>query len=89
MNKAAKLAAQLEQVDGDRGLQMIEAQTRSALHFDVIDGVMCIMHSDGSVNMIGQRSSSAMMVETISAANILKVLQHYRPFGDVFPGMLQ
>jgi hypothetical protein len=88
MTKAAQLAKQLEHLDVDRGIDAIEAHTRESLHFDVIDDVMCIMHSDGSVNMITQ-GAGAITVETISAANTLKALRHYRPFKDVFKTQLQ
>lgn len=89
MNKAAQLAAKLEQGGGDQGLKLIEAQQQKALDFDVIDDVMCIMHSDGSVNMITYAGEGAFMVETISAANVLRVLRHYRPFKDVFTDQMQ
>ena len=89
MNKAAKLAAKLEQADVEEGLTVIEAETRKSLHFDVIDDVMCIMHSDGSVNIIAHIGAGAMTVEVISAGNTLRVLRHYRPFKDVFKDQVQ
>ena len=89
MNKAAHFAAQLEQVGGEEGLTMIQAQTGTSLHFDVIEDVMCIMHTDGSVNMIAHIGAGGMLVETISASNILRVLKHYRPFKDVFTAQVQ
>lgn len=74
MNKAAQLAAKLNGIEARAGMDMVEAEANKALHFDMIDDVMCIMHSDGSINLIGQMGSSAMVVETIAAHNILKVL---------------
>ena len=47
MTKAAQLAAELDQVNLDQGMKTIEAQAHTSLHYDVIDDVMCIMHSDG------------------------------------------
>jgi hypothetical protein len=64
-------------------------ETHKSLHFDVIEDVMCIMHSDGSVNLITHMSGGAMTVEVISAGNILRVLRHYRPFKDVFKDQVQ
>lgn len=84
MNKAAQFSAQLSKLDVQAGLTLVEAQADKAVHFDVIDEVMCLMHADGSVNMISQVSGVGMAVEAISAANILRVLKHYRPFSEVF-----
>jgi len=89
MHKAAQLSARLERLDGEEGLRLIEAQTEEALWSAVIDEVMCIMHSDGSVNLIAHMGEGSMTVEVISAGNILKVLKHYRPFKDVFKDQLQ
>jgi hypothetical protein len=89
MTKAAQLAAQLEQLDVDQGMETIQAQAQASLHFDVIDDVMCIMHSDGSANMIAHVGAGAVTVETISPGNILRVLRHYRPFKDVFTNHVQ
>lgn len=89
MTKASQLAAKLNGIEAHAGINMVEAEANKALHFDVIDDVMCIMHSDGSVNLIGQMGAAAMMVETIAPHNILKVLKHYRPFKDVFKDQVQ
>jgi hypothetical protein len=64
-------------------------QIEEAIHFDAEGDVLCIMHSDGSANVIDQRSLMGLMVEVISAANIVKVLKHYRPFTAVFRGKVQ
>ncbi len=89
MSKAAQLSARLEQVDVAEGLKIIQGLSERSLHFDVIDDAMCIMHDDGSVNIIEHMGKGVMTVEVISAANILKVLQHYRPFKEVFKGKVQ
>jgi hypothetical protein len=86
MSKAAQLAARLEQTDVAEGINIIEGATEEAIHFDVMDDAMCIMHSDGSVNIIDQMSKGR---EVISPANILKVLKHYRPFKEIFKGNMQ
>ena len=88
-SKAAQLAARLEQVDVTEGIKIIEASTENAVHFDVIDDVMCIMHSDGSVSIVDHMGKGRVTVEVISSANILKVLKHYRPFKEVFKGKVQ
>lgn len=88
MNKAAQLAARLERLNVAEGMKIIEASNFEALHFDVIVDTMCIMHSDGSVNLIGS-VGGRIGVEVISAPNVLKVLKHYRPFKEVFKGMMQ
>ena len=89
MNKAAQLSATLEQVNVDEGMKIIEASYDKSLYFDVIDDAMCIMHDDGSVNIIEHVDEGAITVEVISSENILKVLQHYRPFKEVFKGTVQ
>ncbi len=89
MNKAAQLAAALEKARVEEGLKLIEGQTHTSLYFDVIDDVMCMMHSDGSVNLIAQMGDGAMTVEVMSARSILRVLKHYRPFKDVFEAQVQ
>lgn len=89
MSKAAQLAARLEQVDIAEGTRIIEASAEKAVHFDVIDDAMCIMHSDGSVNIVDHMGKGRVTVEVISSANILKVLKHYRPFKEVFKGKVQ
>ena len=89
MNKAAHLAERLKQVDVAEGMKIIEECYEEALHFDVIDDVMCILHADGSANFVEHMGKGAMSVETISSENILKVLKHYRPFKEVFKGQIQ
>lgn len=89
MNKAAQLAEKLEKLDVEEGLQLIEKFGETAIAFDAIDDVMCIMHDDGSVNMIENMGNGVITSEVISAANILKVLHHYRPFKEVFKGNVQ
>src|SRR5262245_31123167 len=77
MNKAAQLAKALEQQSVAEGMKLIEKWRDAALHFDVIEDAMCIMHDDGSVNVIENAGHGVITTEVISAANILKVLQHY------------
>ena len=89
MNKAAQLSATLEQLDVAEGMEMVETWSHKSLFFDVIDDAMCIMHADGSVNIIEPMGKGGITVEVISSENILKVLQHYRPFKDVFKGKIQ
>ncbi|MCF6257183.1 MAG: hypothetical protein L3J98_13015 [Gammaproteobacteria bacterium] len=89
MNKAALLSKKLEQVDTDEGMKIINKSNEEALYFNVIEDAMCIMHDDGSVNIIQSFGSGVITSEVISSANILKVLQHYRPFKEVFKGNIQ
>jgi hypothetical protein len=89
MHKAAELADKLRQVDVADGMKIIEVSTAGALHFDVIDDAMCIMHSDGSATIIDHMGKGAMTVESISSENILKVLKHYRPFKGLFKNQIQ
>ena len=89
MNKAAQLSKKLEQVDIAEGMGIIEKSSEEALYFDVIEDAMCIMHDDGSVNIVESLGSGVITSEVISSANILKVLQHYRPFKEVFKGNIQ
>ena len=89
MNKAAQLSKKLEQVDITEGMKIIEKQNEEALYFNVIEDAMCIMHDDGSVNIIENFGSGVITSEVISSANILKVLQHYRPFKEVFKDNIQ
>lgn len=88
-SKAAHLSAKLEQVDVGEGMKIIEKANEEALHFDVIDDAMCVMHDDGSVNIIEHMGKGVMTVEVISSGNILKVLKHYRPFKEVFKNQVQ
>jgi hypothetical protein len=89
MNKAAQLSKELEQLGIAEGMDVIEKANEDALWFDVIEDVMAIMHKDGSVNFIDNRGHGVFVCEVISAANVLKVLQHYRPFKEVFKGNIQ
>ena len=89
MNKALQLSTTLEQVHGEEWIELIEKSNKEALHFDVIDDVMCIMHNDGSVNIIQHRGNGVITGEVISPENILKVLHHYRPFKEVFKANMQ
>ena len=89
MNKAAQLSEKLEKVDVAEGMQLIEKSNNDAIYFDVIEGAMCIMHDDGSVNIIESMGNGVITSEVISSANILKVLHHYRPFKEVFKGNVQ
>jgi len=89
MNKAAQLSEKLEKLNVAEGMQLIEKSNKEALYFDVIEDAMCIMHDDGSVNIIENMGSGVITGEVISSANILKVLHHYRPFKEVFKGNVQ
>lgn len=70
-------------------MKAIEAANKAALHFDIIGDAMCLMHNDGSVNIVENQGRGVLTCEVISAENILKVLRHYRPFKDVFTGGVQ
>jgi hypothetical protein len=87
MNKAARLMARVEQLGVDKGSRVLEAEAKTALSTFERDDVLCIMHSDGSVNFVAL-GEDGVSVEAISAVNILKVLQHYRPFPGVFKDQL-
>ena len=89
MSNAAELAARLKQVDVAEGMKMIDGWNAKALYFDVIDDAVCIMHADGSVNIIEHMGKGVVTVEVISSENILKVLKHYRPFKEVFKDPMQ
>jgi hypothetical protein len=89
MNKAAELAARLNQVDVAEGMGLLEASYAEALHFDVIGDAMCVMHVDGSANIVEHAGKGVMTVEAISSENILKVLEHYRPFKELFKHQVQ
>ncbi len=83
MNKAAQLSRRLEQVDVAQGMKIIDTSNKEALYFDVIGNAMCIMHSDGSVNIIETLGGGVISSEVLSPAHVLKVLEHYRPFKGV------
>ena len=89
MNKAAQLSEKLNKMKVDEGLKLIEKHTADAVYFDVIKDAMCIMHDDGSVNIIENMGNGVITSEVISSANILKVLHHYRPFKEVFKSGVQ
>jgi hypothetical protein len=89
MNKAAQLAKSLEGVGVPQGMKLIEKSYEGALHFDLIADAMCVMHDDGSVSIFQGVGHGSITGEVISAVNILKVLQHYRPFKEVFKDNVQ
>lgn len=89
MNDAARLADKLGQVNVADGVEIIDEWRRRSLFFNVIDDAMCIMHSDGSVNIIDSEGKGILTVEVLSSANVLQVLRHYRPFKEVFKGQVQ
>lgn len=84
MNKAAEMARDLEKLSVEDGMKLIERSRNEALYFDVIKDAMCIMHRDGSVSFTENIGIGVITTEVISAENILKVLEHYRPFKEVF-----
>ena len=65
MSKAAGLAAKLETVNIPQGMAIIEGTYADALHFDVIGDAMCVMHSDGSVNIIESMGKGRLTAEVI------------------------
>ena len=87
MNKAAQFSQKLEQALKQAGMAevmgLIEKSGEEALYFDTIKDAYCVMHDDGSVNIVDLRGHGVVTSEVISAENILKVLNHYRPFKDV------
>lgn len=88
MNKAAKLSAQLGKMTVEAGIawimETVEGKSEKPLHFNVIGDTMFIMHDDGSVNMIESGGDGPILSMVISAENIFKVLEYYRPFSEVF-----
>ena len=70
-------------------MQILEESYASALYFEAIDDALCVMHSDGSVNIVEHRGKGVIAVEVISSKNILKILKHYRPFKGVFRSPMQ
>lgn len=89
MNRAAEVSAKLEQLDVAEGMKLIESCTHESLYFDVIEDAMCIMHTDGSVNIVESFGKGGINVEVISSATIVRVLQYYRPFKDLFKDTIQ
>lgn len=89
MSKAAQLSNRLEHLSTVDAMKLIEESNNDSLYFDVIEEAMCIMHDDGSVNIIENVGNGVITGEVISAANILKVLKHYRPYKEVFKGNIQ
>jgi hypothetical protein len=89
MNQAAQLSKELEQLNVAEGMDVILKSTKDALWFETVEDVMTVMHKDGSVNFFDNRGRGIITCEVISAANILKVLRHYRPFKEVFKGNIQ
>lgn len=88
MNKAAKLSASLEKMTPEAAMawimETVEGKSEKPLHFNVLNDTMCIMHDDGSVNMIQNQGGGIITGEVVSGENILKVLEYYRPFSEVF-----
>ena len=84
MNKAAQFANELESIEDITFTDVIETHCQKALFFDNIKDALLIMYDDGSVIIIELQSQGIVTSEVISAANILKVLYHYRPFAKVF-----
>lgn len=89
MSKAVQLSKRLEQLDVTEGMRIIGKSNEEALCFEVIEDAMCIMHDDGSVNIIESLGRGFITSEVISSANVLKVLHHYRPFKEVFKHKVQ
>jgi len=89
MNKAAQLSKELEKLDVAEGMELILKTNEEATYFEVIEDSMCVMHDDGSVNIIENMGNGVITSEVISAENILKVLHYYRPFKEVFKGGVQ
>ena len=65
MSKAAQIARQLENLNVAEGMKIIDECNREALYFDVIESSMCIMHNDGSVNLIENMGSGVITTEVI------------------------
>lgn len=89
MSKAAQLAKKLETLGREAGIKLIDEASKKALYFNVLEDAMCVMHDDGSVNIIELLGHGVVTTEVISPENILKVLHHYRPFKEMFKGMVQ
>lgn len=65
MNKAAGISKALEKLDVADGAKMIEKSSREAFYFEVIGNAMCIMHADGSVNIIESLGHGVVTSEVI------------------------
>ena len=74
MNKAAQLSIMLEKLSVAEGIKLIEKSTEAAVFFDVIEDAMCIMHDDGSVNIIEHVGRGAITVEVISSEIYHRIL---------------
>lgn len=84
MTKAIELSQKLEKLDVEEGMNLIEQSNREAIYFDVFDDAMCILHKDGSVNIIEINGKGPIICGVLSPDNVLKVLHHYRPFIEAF-----
>ncbi len=89
MNKAAQLSNKLISLDIYEFEKAIERSTKEAISFCAAEDVLCIMHSDGSVNFLDLGGDGIVTGEVISAENILRVLLCYRPFKEVFKSDIQ
>jgi hypothetical protein len=89
MSKAKQLSKKLEQLNVAEGMNVIEKANSEALSFDVIEDALYIMHDDGSVSIIENMGHGVITTEAISSESILKIVQYYRPFKEVFKGKVQ
>ena len=87
MSKALDMSRKLEKLDLNGGMKFIEKQQSKALHTEVFEDTMYIMHKDGSSNII-EMMTAGLGVHVLSAANTLKVLHTYKPFTDAFNSKL-
>lgn len=83
MSRALDMSNKLEKLDLNDGMKFIEKQQAKALHTQVFEDTMYIMHKDGSSNII-EMMDAGLGVHVLSAANTLKVLHTYKPFTDAF-----
>jgi hypothetical protein len=89
MHKAARLSSKLEQLNIAEAMKEIENSRSEALYFDVIADAMCIMHDDGSANIIESAGNGVFTSAIISPEDILRILHHYRPFKELFKSNMQ
>ncbi len=84
MNKAAQLSKQLEKLDVAEGMQLIEQSNKEALYFDVIGDSMCIMHDDGSVNIIENMGIGCRSMISLQTVDL-----EFAGLGSNWPGVMK
>lgn len=89
MTTANELAKKLQSLDVASGMDVIDQYNQNAINLQVYGDTLMTLHKDGSISVIENMGGGKLTVASISSDNVFEVINHYKPFADLWPHGVQ